>query len=150
MTSLNQINLFLNSGTLAMAGVSRNPRKFGHAAFLELRNKGMDILPVNPVAETISGVRAYPTVSALPSEVKGLIIMTRKDNTASVVKEALDAGIKQFWLQQMSDSKQAVDMLSAADGVNFITGECILMHYKPKGFHKFHKALNKLFGRFPR
>ena len=30
------------------------------------------------------------------------------------------------------------------------TGECILMHYKPHSFHKFHRSLKKIFGRFPK
>ena len=75
--------------------------------------------------------------------------MTSKEKSASVVREALDRGIKQIWFQQMSDSEEALDLVKSS-GINYITGECILMHYKPNSFHKFHRAINKLFGKFPK
>ena len=60
-----------------------------------------------------------------------------------------EKGIKHIWLQQMADSKEALDELKGSD-INYITGECILMHYKPHSFHKFHRAINRFFGRFPK
>ncbi|HBC79133.1 MAG TPA: hypothetical protein DEO60_08315 [Bacteroidales bacterium] len=149
MTTLRQIEEFLGSGPIAMAGVSRNPKKFGYAAFKELKAKGMNVIPVNPHAEEILGEKVYPDIKSLPGNVHGLIIMTSKDQTAGVIREAKEKGIKQIWIQQMADSKDALNELEGS-GVNFITKECILMHYKPNSIHKFHAALNKLFRRFPR
>ena len=40
-----------------MVGVSRNPKKFGYTAFKELKEKGMKIIPVNPEADEIMGVK---------------------------------------------------------------------------------------------
>jgi uncharacterized protein len=149
MVTLKQITEFIDSQPIAMAGVSRNPKKFGYAAFRELKEKGMNIIPVNPLADTILGIKAYPGIKELPSDVKGVIVMTGKVKAASVVREALDAGIKQIWIQQMSDSKEAIDLLKDS-GINYITGECILMHYKPGSIHKFHRAINRFFGRLPK
>jgi predicted CoA-binding protein len=64
-------------------------------------------------------------------------------------KELKEKGIKQVWIQQMADSKEALAELKDS-GINFITGECILMHYKPHNIHKFHGTLKKFFGRFPK
>lgn len=149
MATLKQINEFIESQPIALIGVSRNPKKFGYAAFKELKEKGMNILPVNPEAVEIMGEKTYPNVSALPPEVKGIIIVTKKDKTAAVVREAKEKGIKQIWIQQMSDSKEALNELNGTD-INYITGQCILMHYKPHSIHKFHKAINKFFGKFPK
>jgi predicted CoA-binding protein len=132
-----------------MVGVSRNPKKFGYAAFKELKEKGLNIIPVNPAAAEILGVKVYPNVSSLPAEVRGIIVMTKKDQTLEVVKEAKAKGIKNIWIQQMADSKEALMELEGSD-INYITGECILMHYKPHSFHKFHRAINKFFGKFPK
>jgi len=85
----------------------------------------------------------------LPSDVQGIIVLTKKDQTASVVRDAKEKGIKQIWIQQMADSKEALDELKDSD-INYITGECILMHFKPHGFHKFHRSLKKFFGGFPK
>jgi predicted CoA-binding protein len=149
MTSLRQIEDFIAAEPVAMVGVSRNPKKFGYAAFKELKEKGLNIIPVNPAAAEILGVKVYPNVNSLPSEVKGIIIITKKDKTLEVVKEAKAKGIKNIWIQQMADSKDALKELEGSD-INYITGECILMHYKPHSFHKFHRAINKFFGKFPK
>jgi predicted CoA-binding protein len=149
MATLKQINEFLDSQPIAMVGVSRNPKKFGYTAFKELKEKGMKIIPVNPKADQIMGEKSYPSVKALPSDVNGIIILTKKDKTAGIVREAKERGINQIWIQQMADSKESLSELNGS-GINFVTGECILMHYKPHSIHKFHAWLKKFFGRFPK
>jgi predicted CoA-binding protein len=149
MVSLRQIEEFLGSEPIAMAGVSRNPKKFGFAAFKELKEKGMNVIPVNPHADEIHGSKVYHDIKSLPSDVKGLIVMTNKDQTASVIREAKEKGIRQIWIQQMAESKEALKELEGS-GINYITKECILMHYKPHSIHKFHAAIMKFFRKFPR
>jgi uncharacterized protein len=149
MTSLKQINEFLDSQPIALIGVSRNPKKFGYSVFKELKNKGMNVIPVNPEADEILGEKSYHNVKLLPPEVKGIVILTKKNKTASVVRDAKEKGIKHIWVQQMADSKEALDELKGSD-INYITGECILMHYKAHSIHKFHRILSKFFGRFPK
>jgi len=141
MTTLKQINNFLDSQPIALVGASRNPKKFGYTAFKELKEKGMKIIPVNPYADEIMGEKSYPNVKMLPQEVRSIIVFTKKDQTASVIRE--------IWIQQMADSKEALEELKDTD-INIITGECILMHYKPHSIHKFHAGLKKFFGRFPK
>ncbi len=149
MTSIKQINDFIEAQPLAMVGVSRNPKKFGYTAFRELKEKGMKVVPVNPETDEIMGEKCYRNVSMLPQEVKGIIVVTQKSQTASVVKEAREKGIKHIWIQQMAETPEAIYELNGTD-VNFITKECILMYYKANGMHKFHRALKKFFGRYPR
>lgn len=149
MVTRKQIEEFLGSEPIAMAGVSRNPKKFGFAAFRELKEKGMNVIPVNPYAEEIHGCTVYKDIMSLPDNVRGLIIMTGKNQTASVIRDAKTKGIKQIWIQQMAESKEALKELEGS-GINYITKECILMHYKPHSIHKFHAGLRKFFGRFPK
>jgi predicted CoA-binding protein len=149
MTTLKQINEFLDSQPIALVGASRNPKKFGYTAFKELKEKGMKIIPVNPQAVEILGEKSYPSVKMLPPEVQSIIVFTKKDKTASVIRDAKEKGIKQIWIQQMSDSKEALNELKDS-GINVITGQCILMHFKPHSIHKFHGSLKKFFGSFPK
>jgi predicted CoA-binding protein len=149
MTTLKQINEFLASEPFALVGVSRNPRKFGFTAFRELKEKGMNLIPVNPYADKIHGSDVYHDVRGLPDNVKGLIIMTKKDQTAGIIREAKEKGIKQIWIQQTADSNEAIQELEGSD-INFITGHCIMMYYKPNSIHKFHGRLKKFFGRYPK
>jgi uncharacterized protein len=149
MASLKQIEDFIAAQPIAMVGVSRNPKKFGQMAFRELREKGLNIIPVNPAGGEILGEKAYPDVNSLPPQVGGVIVMTKKDQTAAVVREVRNKGIKNIWIQQNSVSKEAIKELEGSN-INYITGECILMYHKPHGFHKFHKAFKKLFGKYPK
>lgn len=149
MVTLKQIEEFLASEPIAMAGVSRNPKKFGFAAFKELKEKGMNIIPVNPHATEIHGVKVYNDLKSLPDNVSALIIMTGKNQTAGVIREAKEKGIKQIWIQQMAETRDALKELEGS-GINYITKECILMHYKPHSIHKFHAAIRKFFRTFPK
>jgi uncharacterized protein len=149
MATLKQINEFIASEPIAMIGVSRDPRKFGFTAFRELKEKGMNIIPVNPNAEEIHGVKVFHDISSLPAEVKGVLVMTKKNLTAGIVKEAKEKGFKQIWIQQSSESPEALNELKDTD-INVITGQCILMHYKPHSIHKFHAGLKRFFGSFPK
>jgi predicted CoA-binding protein len=149
MATLKQINEFLDSQPIALVGASRNPKKFGYSAFKELKEKGMKIIPVNPLADEILGEKSYPNLKMLPAEVQSIIVFTKKDKTASVIREAKERGIKHIWIQQMADNKEALDELKDS-GINYITGQCILMHYKPHSIHKFHGSLKKFFGSFPK
>jgi predicted CoA-binding protein len=149
MVALKQIEEFMASEPIAMVGVSRDPKKFGFAAFRELKEKGMNIIPVNPYTEEIHGSKAYHDLKSIPAVVKGAIIVTPKAATAAVVREAKDAGIKQIWIQQNADTKEAVAELQGTD-INYIIGQCILMHYKPHSIHKFHGRVKKFFGRYPK
>lgn len=149
MVTLKQIEEFIASEPIAMIGVSRNPRKFGFTAFRELKEKGMNIIPVNPFADTIHGTRVYNGINDLPPGVKGLLVVTKKEETAGVIRNAREKGYRQIWIQQLSESPEALKELEGSD-INYITKQCILMHYKPNGVHKFHGRLKKFFGRFPR
>ena len=149
MATLKQIEEFIASEPIAMAGVSRNPKKFGFAAFRELKEKGMNIIPVNPNATEIHGVKVFPDIKSLPDNIGGLLIMTSKQKTAGIIREAREKGIRHIWIQQMAESSEALKELEGS-GINFITKECILMHYKPHGIHRFHAGIRKFFRSFPK
>ncbi len=149
MVTQQQITDFLANNPIAMAGVSRNPKKFGFTAFKELRGKDLNLVPINPKADDIDGVKVYQSVEELPDEIKALLIMTNKDQTAAVVKSAKDKGIKHIWIQQMSETPEALAVVKDTD-INLISKQCILMHYKPHSIHKFHGSIKKFFGRMPR
>ena len=149
MVTKQQISDFLANNEIAMAGVSRNPKKFGFTAFRELRQKGLNLIPVNPNADEIEGIKAYHSVEELPSGINALLIMTKKDQTAGVVRSAKDRGIKHIWIQQMSETPEAINELADSD-VNLIIKQCIMMHHSPHGIHKFHGNVKRFFGRMPK
>ncbi|MBE0648532.1 MAG: CoA-binding protein [Bacteroidales bacterium] len=148
--NLQQIKRFLEAKHMAVAGVSHNPKKFGYQVFKALKERGYDLFPLNPNTREIDGHQVYATISELPEEVKHLVILTPKTQTEKLVMEAIAHGIDQIWIQQMSDTPEAVTIATEA-GVRLITGQCIFMWVEPvTGIHKFHRTFMKLFGLLPR
>jgi uncharacterized protein len=150
MITLNEIKKFLEPKKLALAGVSRNPKKFGGSVFIELKNKGFDLYPVNPNVDEIYGVKCYRTVADLPGDVKNLLILTPKKETAAIVASAAEKGIERIWIQQSSDTPEALE-IAAAEKIPVISGKCIFMFAEPvTSVHKFHRSLAKFFGGYPK
>jgi len=140
------IESFLSTKKIAVAGVSRNTQKFGYSVFKELTEKGFDVYPVNPQIDKIGGIPCFQSVSALPPDIKNLLVVTPKAQTAGVVKEALSKGITGIWIQQMSDTPEALK-IAGESNINLISKECILMWAEPvKSIHKFHRTVKRLFG----
>jgi uncharacterized protein len=149
-TSRQSIESFLSSKKIAIAGVSRNTKKFGYAVFKELTEKGFDVYPVNPNTDTLGGVPCFRSVTALPGDVRNLLVVTPKAQTAEVVHEAIRKGISGIWIQQMSDTPEAIQ-IAEQSGVNLIAKQCILMWAEPvRSIHKFHRTVKKLFGMLPK
>ena len=145
---MNDVARFLSAGKYAVAGVSRDPKKFGSVVFKTLREKGMDVVPVNPNSDEIFGQKCYRSVSDIPSDVKGVILMTPKEETLGVARSAINRGIKDIWVQQGAETKETISELEKED-INLISKECIMMFWKPDGMHSFHRFLKKIFGRLP-
>lgn len=148
-SSQSQINQFLDAKQLAVAGVSRNPKKFGNQVFQILKEHGYELFPVHPMADKIDDIQVYSTISELPAEVKHLVILTQKKESEKIVMEAIAHGIDHIWIQQMSDTPEAIKIALEA-GVKLVTGQCIFMWVEPvNGVHKFHRSIKKFFGLLP-
>ena len=151
MITKTQIDTFFGGETIAMVGVSRNPKKFGHVAFQAVTGKNKyTVLPVNSGTDEIDGKKCYRDIASLPDGVNSIVLMTPKGQTAEALKRAVEKGIKNIWIQQHSDSPEAIDVASKS-GVNVIHGKCIIMFTEPaEGIHKFHRSIVKFFGRLPK
>ena len=150
MTSLSSIQSFLEPRELAIAGVSRHPKKFGRQVYEHLKGNGFKIHPVNPHMEELDGGICYRSIRDLPGEVDRIFIVTPAQETAEAVRQSLEKGIRHIWIQQRSDTPEALELLKDRD-VNLIHNKCIFMFAEPvKGGHAFHRFLNRLFGSYPK
>jgi predicted CoA-binding protein len=150
MATLNEIQKFLAPRKMAIAGASRSTKKFGGSVFKELRQNGFDLYPVNPNADEIQGVKCYKTVEELPPDVEHLYIVTANYETELVAYSAVRKGMKMIWIQQQSDTPNAVQTIKNAK-IPLIHNKCILMFAEPvKGAHRCHRFFVKLFGNYPK
>jgi predicted CoA-binding protein len=141
------IEEFVNCKRLAVVGVSRDEKKFGSMAYLELKERGYDLVPVHPDLPSFAGETCYPRLQAIPQPVDGAVVIVSPARVSDVLRDAAAAGVTRVWIQQGAESPEA---LALADelGLSVAHNACILMYAQPvRGFHKFHRAIVKLFGK---
>ncbi|MCZ7557329.1 MAG: CoA-binding protein [Bacteroidia bacterium] len=150
MTESERIIAFTEQRTLALAGASRNGKKFGNTLLKDLANKGYTVHPVHPSAESIDGVRAFPSLAALPEAVGGLVLVVPPAESEKLVREAADAGIPRIWMQQGAESPEAI-RLCEERGLECTHGYCLLMFADPvNSIHRVHRWFAKVFGKLPK
>lgn len=149
MTSQESVNNFLNCKEFAIVGVSRKRSKFGNVIYKELKKKGMNVYGVNPNMENIEGDKCYNCLRELEGKVDAIVNVVSPNQTSEVVKEANEIGIKNVWMQQGSESEEAIKYCHE-NGINEIHKECILMFAEPvKSIHSFHRWIWKVIGKLP-
>jgi hypothetical protein len=147
---MEDIRGFVAEKTLAVAGISRDPKSFSASTWRELQRKGYTLYPVNPTAESVHGERCFADLGKLPAKVGGVLVFTPPARTAQVVRDAVAAGIRRVWIQQGAESEEAI-RLCRKHGLAAVTRECIMMYVEPVGsIHAFHRWVKKLFGGMPK
>jgi predicted CoA-binding protein len=148
-TSKSAVDNFINQKTFAVVGASRDKRKFGNAIYGELKKKKYKVYPVNSGAIEIDGDKCFANIKDLPEKPDAIILCVKPEKTETIIKEAVEIGIKNIWMQQGSESDEAIN-LCKANNINLIHNECVLMFMEPVGsVHKFHKFLWRIFGKLP-
>jgi len=108
------------------------------------------LYPINPNVEEIYETKCFHSVSNLPEDVKNLLILTPKKETAAIVAMAAEKGIEKIWIQQGSDTPEALE-IGKAENIPIISGKCIFMFVDPvKSVHGFHRSIVKFFGGYPK
>jgi hypothetical protein len=149
MISRSVIDEFLSHKSVALVGVSRNGKGFGHTIRKELVAKGYTVHLVHHEVDAVAGQPCSRTLAALASQVTGVIMVTPPARTEQLVREAKDAGIGRVWLQQGAETEQAI-RFCAEHGLSVVHGQCILMFAEPTGFpHGLHRWLRRSFGGKP-
>jgi len=90
-----QINSLFHPRSVAVIGVPRG-MKTGKVFLTALLDQGFSghIFPVNPRAKEINGLRAYPSISAIPGPVDLAIVLVPHHSALRVVKECAAKGVK--------------------------------------------------------
>lgn len=146
---------FLDNRRIAVTGVSRDPAGHGgNVVYQRLRERGYDVVAVNPNAETVEGDPAYPDLHAIPGGVDAVVIATAPSAAESTVRECIDLGIRQAWLHRAFGEGSVADeavALGREQGMTIIDGGCPLM-FSPcdDGGHRVLRRLLTWTGKVPR
>ena len=118
---------------IAIVGCSPKPERDSHRVTAYLQRVGYDVIPVNPVAEEILGVTAYPSLAAIPSDVDIDIVdvFRRPEHIPGVVAAVLDRGAKALWLQ-LGCSHPESERRAEEAGLEVVSDRCIKIEHSKR------------------
>jgi acetate---CoA ligase (ADP-forming) len=87
---------FLEPRSIALVGASRRRGTVGGEVLHNLIESGFagPVFPVNPVAESVQSIRAFPSVEAIPGEVDLAVLAVKAEATAGVARECAAKGAR--------------------------------------------------------
>ena len=86
---------FFNPNSVAIIGASRNPQKIGHIVLKNFVDGfAGNIYPINPEADQILNIKAYPSVKAVPEELDLAVVLTPAKTVAEILKECGEKKVK--------------------------------------------------------
>jgi uncharacterized protein len=145
-----KIDYFLDGKTVAIAGAARHEPSFSAQVAKHLTKLGYNLWYVNPGFEAHEAAnQRVQSVTMLPADVNHVLVLTNKSQTESVMQQIVAKGIRNVWIQQQSDTPEALE-LAHQNGVNVIHHHCIFMFTQPEGMHKFHHRIKRIFGTLPK
>ncbi len=146
---------FLACRRIAVTGVSAKPTgQASNGIYRRLKERGYDVVAINPNATEVEGDPAYPDLAAVPGGVEAVVIATRPEHAAATVRQAIDAGVRRVWMHRSvgagSVDEDAV-RLGREAGLTVIDGGCPLMFGQAAdGFHKVMCRWYTMTGKVPR
>jgi predicted CoA-binding protein len=142
-------NFLLSARKLAVVGVSRNPQDFSRFIFRELRERDLDVVPVNPALAEADGVRAFARVAELDPPPDAVLLMVPSAAAEESVLDCLRARVGKIWFHRGAgpgSASDAVLALCAANRVEVIQGLCPMMALPGASFpHRVHGLLRCVF-----
>jgi len=124
--------------TVAVVGLSRDPSKYSYAVADYLKKHGFNIIPVNPLADEIMGLKSYKTLLDIPSELQKTIeivdIFRPSADVPPIVEQAIQLrqihGAPQvIWMQLDIVNEQAAEMARKA-GMMVIMDRCMMREHR--------------------
>jgi predicted CoA-binding protein len=139
---------------MAIFGVSRQANDYSRLVFQEFRQRGYDIVPVNPSATEIDGIPCYASLEAVAPPVEAALLLVSAKSLVQATRDCLKNGVRHLFFRQGENSSPEHRMavaLAREAGASVIAGECPLMFLPDTGWiHRAHAAINKITGHYPR
>jgi acyl-CoA synthetase (NDP forming)/GNAT superfamily N-acetyltransferase len=96
LATANSLVPLLRPKVVAVAGASRDPNSIGNAIFRHILQSHFQgaVYPINPKADVIEGVQAYPSLAALPETPDLVILAVPATKVSALAKRALARGAR--------------------------------------------------------
>jgi hypothetical protein len=122
--------LLRRARTIAVVGLSADPRRPSHRVATALLQYGYEVVPVNPTLDTWNGRRAAPDLAAalagLPAgrTIDIVDVFRRSEHVAGIVDDCLRLELPALWLQQGVIDRHAAERARVA-GMFVVMDRCL-------------------------
>ncbi len=113
---------------IAVVGMSKDPEKDAHKIPMYLKKEGYEIIPVNPTAIEIAGVKAYPSLSTIPFDIDIVDIFRPSGMVPPIVDEAIGTKAKAIWMQLGISNDEAAEKARKAGKV-VVQDRCMMVEH---------------------
>jgi len=117
-----------NSKVIAVVGLSDKEDRPSFQVAKYLISEGFTIIPVKPTIESVLGLKSYPNLSSIPTEIKIDIVdvFRKSEDVLPVIEEVINLGQKPvIWLQEGISNPEA-ENLARENGLEVIGGICLM------------------------
>lgn len=120
------IEKFLKEDNIfAIVGVSKDPNKYGHKVFKDLKGGGYKVYPINPNTDEVLSDKVYNSLKDLPEKPDVVDIVVPPKVAEKIVKECNSLGIEKVWLQPGSESEEIIEYCEE-NGIEVIHDRCVM------------------------
>ena len=118
------------SRVIAVVGISDKPERDSYRVAKYLKEKGYEILPVNPVIEQWEGIRSYKSLQEIPGDKKVDIIdiFRKSDAVLPIVQEALKIHPRTVWMQEGVVNEEAAE-LAKKNSLLVVMDRCLMKEH---------------------
>jgi uncharacterized protein len=119
------------SKSIAVVGLSSDPRKPSYEVAEYLQKQGYKIIPVNPNVSEVLGEKAYPDLSSVPGGVDVVDVFRNPAAVPEVVRQAIQIKARVVWMQPGAENYDAADTAEAA-GLKTVVGMCMRVQHRQR------------------
>ena len=140
-------DILSNYKTIAMIGVSKDPKKPSTIVMKYMQKYGYKVIPVNPGAkgEKILGEEVFGKLNEIKTPIDIVDVFRPSEEAIEIAKETIKIKAKVLWLQLGITSDEAKKIVEA-NNIEYIENKCTKMEYQ-KIFLKVAQAFPVLINR---
>jgi uncharacterized protein len=113
---------------IAVVGLSDNPVRTSYMVSQAMQAAGYDIIPVNPAADEVLGVKAVKSLKEIEGHIDIVNVFRRSEFLMEVAKEFTEIDADVFWAQLGLENEEAYNFLNEK-GYTVIMDRCIKVEH---------------------
>jgi predicted CoA-binding protein len=122
---------FLNkNNTVGFIGATTQKEKWGYKKYIEIKNAGFKVYPINPKYDSVDGDECFPNLKSLIEFLNKnpdfVITIIPPKVTEKIVDQCILMGVNRIWMQPGSESEKAIKKCEK-NNIKVIHGVCIVV-----------------------